>query len=170
MPGYVIHVAIAQEYMRKHNNKKENYQEFVKGVIMPDLIRPKSESHYGESPAYTNLKKFLNNNSIDNSLNRGKFLHLIADYLFYNFYLENFSKEYIYNDYDILNMSLIEKYNVELPEIAKDSVFFKEGKTKVLSLELAHKVIDEISELDIDNVKVEVLNDDKKWNTYKNLI
>ena len=169
MPGYVIHVAIAQEYMRKHKNKKENYHEFVEGVIMPDLIRPKSESHYGITPAYTNLKKFLDNNSLDNSLNRGKFLHLIADYLFYNFYLEKFSKEYIYDDYDILNKSLIEKYNVKLPEIVKDSVFFKEGEAKILSLDLAHRVIDEISELDIDNVKDEVLKNDKKWNTYKNL-
>lgn len=170
MPGYVIHVAIGQEYIKKHKNREENCKDFITGVVMPDLVKPKSESHYGKSPAYTNLKKFLNNNSLNNSLNRGKFLHLITDYLFYNFYLEKFSKEYIYDDYDILNKSLIEKYNVELPEIVKDFVFYKEGKTKILNLNLANKIIEEISELDIDDIINEVLRDDKKWNTYKNLI
>lgn len=170
MPGYVIHVAIGQEYIKKHKNQEENYQDFIIGTIMPDLVKVKSETHYGKSPAYTNLKNFLKNNDINSSLNRGKFLHLIADYLFYNFYLEEFSRAYIYDDYDMLNKSLIEKYDVELPEIVKDYVFFKEGKTKILSIDLANKIIDEVSELDIDNIKEEVLENDKKWNTYKNLV
>ena len=166
MAGYVIHVAIGQEYIKKHKNHKEDYNEFINGVINPDLIKPKSESHYGKSPAYTNLKKFLENNKIDNSFNRGKFLHLVTDYLFYNVYfdefsVENFLKKQIYNDYDILNEQIINKYNVKIPDIVKDSVFFKE---------LTYKNIDEVSNLDLDIIAKKVLENNTKWNTYKNII
>ena len=33
MAGYVIHVAIGQEYIKKHKNHKEDYNEFINGVI-----------------------------------------------------------------------------------------------------------------------------------------
>lgn len=169
MPGYVIHVAVAQEYLKKHKNN-EDIVEFVKGSIAPDMIKPKSESHYGKSPAYTNLKNFLETNTLENSFKKGFFLHLITDYLFYNHYLDVLSKEYIYNDYDIINKDLIEKYNVQLPEEVKDSVFFKTGDTKILNYKLACKVIDEISDLSIENIIKEVNENNEKWTKYKNLI
>lgn len=90
MAGYVIHIAVAQEFLRKN---KENYnEEFIRGSILPDLTNDKSKTHYGKSPAYTNLKNFLLENELSNNLNRGKFIHLITDYLFYNYSLENLSK------------------------------------------------------------------------------
>ena len=56
MPGFVIHLAIGQEYLRKQN---KNYsEEFQKGIVAPDFIDDKSKTHYGKSPRYTNLKKF----------------------------------------------------------------------------------------------------------------
>ena len=64
MPGYVMHVAIAQEYMKKHK-KIEEKESFIEGNIYPDSVKPKSESHYGKSPAYTSLYKFLENNKLD---------------------------------------------------------------------------------------------------------
>jgi len=170
MPGYVIHVAIAQEYIKKHNNKKENNIEFIKGVIYPDSISPKSESHYGKSPAYTDLKRFLENNEIKDSFSKGKFLHLITDYLFYNYYLEFFSKQDMYNDYDILNEKLIRKYNVKLPKEVREYVFFKDGDTKILNMFLACKIIDEISSMDIEIVEKEVMKDEEKWKYYKNIV
>lgn len=174
MAGYVIHIAIGQEYLKKHKEIKEDYEEFIKGVVAPDFVIPKSKSHYGKSPAYTNLKEFLNNNDINNSFNRGQFLHLITDYLFYNYYLDTFSNEYIYNDYDILNEQLIKKYDIKLidsiKDAVKDFVLFKEGETKILSIELANKLIEEISDLNIDNVVKEVNNNDLKWNIYKNIV
>ena len=58
MPGFVMHIAIGQEYAKKHKNI-ENYDEFIRGNILPDLTKEKFKTHYGKSPAYTNLKKFL---------------------------------------------------------------------------------------------------------------
>ena len=39
MAGYVIHIAVAQEFLRKN---KENYNEdFIRGSILPDLTNDK---------------------------------------------------------------------------------------------------------------------------------
>ena len=168
MPGYVIHIAIAQQYLKKH---KLNYsKEFIRGSIMPDLTRDKSKSHYGKSPAYTNLKSFLLENDLNSDMEKGKFLHLITDYLFYNHYLEVFSKPEIYDDYDISNKILIEKYDVQLIDEVKDTVKFKSGNLKILSYSLLFKMIDEVSKLDLGKVKNEVMNNNNKWSNYKNIV
>ena len=164
MAGYVIHLAIAEEYLKKHKDVKEDYDEFIKGVIYPDSVTDKSLTHYGIKSSKVILKDFLQDNEINNSYMRGYFLHLITDYLFYNKYLEKFSKD-IYNDYDILNKRLIEKYNVVLPENIQNNVFYKEGETKILTMELAIKIIDEISDLNLNAVEKEIRKNpnDEKW-------
>ncbi len=168
MAGYVIHIAVAQEFLRKN---KENYnEEFIRGSILPDLTNDKSKTHYGKSPAYTNLKKFLLENELSNNLNRGKFIHLITDYLFYNYYLDKFSKEYIYDDYDKSNKKLLEKYNIKILEEVKNSVFYKTGEMKILTYPLIYRLIDEISDLNLEQVKEEIMQDNKKWNYYKKII
>ena len=47
---------------------------------------------------------------------------------------------------------------------------FKDGTMKILNFALIYKLIDEISSLNLEEVKLEVLEDNKKWNKYKNLI
>ena len=164
MAGYVIHLAIAEEYLNKHKDVKEDYDEFIKGVIYPDSVTDKSLTHYGIKSSKVILKDFLQDNEINNSYMRGYFLHLITDYLFYNKYFEKFSKD-IYNDYDILNKRLIEKYNVVLPVNIQNNVFYKEGETKILTMELAIKIIDEISDLNLNAVEKEIRenSNDEKW-------
>ena len=168
MPGYVIHLAVAKEYLRK--NKKEETNEFLLGNVAPDLVSDKSKTHYGKSPAYTNLGNFLEKNKIDTDYDLGFFLHLITDYLFYNKYLEKLEKPQIYKDYDYTNKEIIDKYNVNLIDEVKDKVFFEEGTPKVFTLELIYKLIDEVSSLDIKKVIDEVMKKDVKWNTYKKLV
>lgn len=164
MAGYVIHLAIAEEYLKKHKDVKEDYDEFIKGVIYPDSVTDKSLTHYGIKSSKVILKDFLQDNEINNSYMRGYFLHLITDYLFYNKYLEKFTKD-IYNDYDILNKRLIEKYNVVLPENIQNNVFYEDGETKILIMELAIKIIDEISDLNLNAVEKEIRenSNDEKW-------
>ena len=48
MPGYVIHLAVAEEYLRKQKKVKENYNDFIEGVIYPDSVTDKSLTHYGQ--------------------------------------------------------------------------------------------------------------------------
>lgn len=168
MPGYVIHLAIAQEYLKKHNKKFS--KDFILGSIEPDFTTDKAKSHYGKSPAYTNLGEYLKNNTIDTDFKQGYFLHLVTDYLFYNYYLNEIKKPQIYDDYDITNALLIEKYNVKLPEKVKDKVLFKNGIPQLLTLPLAIKVIDEVSALTLEDIEKEVINNVDKWNYYKKII
>lgn len=166
MPGFVIHIAIGQEYLRKHN---KNYsKEFIKGTVEPDFTEDKTKTHYGKSPKYTNLKKFLDNNEIDNDYNKGIFLHLVTDYLFYNYYITKIAKGGLYNDYDLTNREIVNKYNVKLLDSVKNKVFFKEGTPKILTLELAYKLIDEISSMNLEEIEAEVNKNLPEWNYYIN--
>ena len=49
MPGYVIHLAIAKEYIRNFRVKDE--KEFLKGSLAPDLLSTddKKETHYTQT-------------------------------------------------------------------------------------------------------------------------
>ena len=172
MPGYVIHLAVAEEYLRKQKKVKENYNDFIEGVIYPDSVTDKSLTHYGQKSSLANLYNFLKENDLKDSFKRGYFLHLLTDYLFYNKYLDRCSKD-IYNDYDILNRELIEKYKVKLPEKIKKYVFFKDNldglQLKILTYALVYKLIDDISNMQLDDIAKDVLENPKKWTKFKTL-
>ena len=59
MPGYAIHLAIAEEYLVKHKNRIEDYDSFIEGVKFPDSVEDKSLTHYGKGSSNSNLAKFL---------------------------------------------------------------------------------------------------------------
>ena len=163
MPGYAIHLAIAEEYLIKHKDRIEDYDSFIEGVKFPDSVQDKSLTHYGKGSSNSNLVKFLEENEIDTSFNRGYFLHLLTDYLFYNSYINSFSKE-IYNDYDLMNEKIIKKYNVKITnDIEKYLNFINEGEYKVFDFEYACRIIDEISSLDIDQIEKEIHENPNKW-------
>ena len=171
MPGYVIHLSVAEEYLRKHPKERINYNEFIEGVIFPDSVTDKSLTHYGKRSSFTNLYKFLQDKKLDSGFNRGYFLHLITDYLFYNRYVEVFSKD-MYNDYDILNKILIEKYNVNLPKKIKQYVFFKDEveNLKILSLPLVETFIEDVSNMQIDDIANKVNENPEEWTRIRPLI
>ena len=156
MAGYVIHLAVAEEYL-KNTKVKEDYNEFIEGVIAPDDVKDKSETHYGEKSSETKLDEFLKDNKLNTSFNRGYFLHLVTDYIFYNKIFDTYSKD-IYNDYDILNSTLIEKYHVKLPERINDKVFFKKGELKLLTLEKVEECIKLSSSMELDDIEKEIKN------------
>ena len=168
MAGYVIHLAVAEEYLRKHKNKGEEYEEFIKGVIYPDSIVPKSKTHYGKESSLSNVFEFLKVNKINNSFNRGYFLHLLTDYLFYNRYIDHTSKD-IYNDYDILNKRLIEKYNVKITKNIAKHASFKSGDLVIITEDLIDKLIRDISEMDIDEISSKIMKNPKEWTKMRKL-
>lgn len=168
MPGYVIHLAIAEMYLKKHNDKKEDYNEFIEGVIYPDSTKIKSETHYGDKSSESNLYEFLKEHELKNSFEKGYFLHLLTDYLFYNRYIDTISEK-IYNDYDVLNDLLIEKYKVVLPEKVKNQVLSKKGDLYILSMEILDRLIEDISNMDLDKVSEEVKKDPVEWTRMRKL-
>ena len=167
MPGYVIHLAIAEEYLNK--NKNEIYSEFIEGVIYPDETNDKYKTHYWNELRSVDLYKFLQSNEIKDSFKKGYFLHLLTDYLFYNKYIDTFSMD-IYNDYDILNKRLIKKYKVNIPEKVRNKIFFKDNlNLKILSMELVEKLIDEVSSLNLDKIVEETKEEPEKWTKIRTL-
>lgn len=156
MAGFVIHIAIAQEYLKKHPNT-EKKEEFIQGVIAPDLVKDKSKTHYGKISSEVNLVWFLKENEVKNSYDRGYFLHLLTDCLFYNYYFHNLTQA-IYEDYDRLNQSIIEKYKVEVNDIIREYAQYKQGEPVYLKREVVEKMIQEISQMKIDEVIQQIRN------------
>ena len=168
MAGYVIHLAVAEAYIKKHPQDIQDYNNFIKGVIAPDNVSDKSITHYGEKSSKANLKNFLEKNKINDDYYKGYFLHLVTDYLFYNKFLEYFSKD-IYNDYDILNKSLQQVFNVTIPKSVQNKVFYKDGLTKILNLEDTIKFIEKTSDYSLIEIKEQVLNNNTYWLEFKAL-
>lgn len=170
MPSFVIHLAVGQEYMRKHPKEIKEKRNFVKGVIAPDLDesftnieKNKAKSHYGIWGNYnviTQIDKFLKDKSINTNLEykKGYFLHLLTDHYFYNI---DFNNEYLqiqknkdnfYFDYDCLNRELIKKYQLDeysMKDIKK-FINFIEDKPKYLEFDKIVKFIDKMSSFSID--------------------
>lgn len=170
MAGYVIHLAVGEEYLRNFPNEIINYKEFIDGIIYPDSVTDKSLTHYGPKSSQVHLDQFFKDKDLDTDFNKGYFIHLVTDYLFYNKFLTVFSKKYMYNDYDILNKSLEDRFKVKIPDKIKNSVFYNNGETKILNLDDTIKFIKETASYDINFIKTEVLKGNKDWLTIRPLI
>lgn len=169
MPSCVIHLAVAEEYLRKNDGQTEDYQEFIKGVVYPDTVEDKSKTHYGEYSSKSNLYRFLKENDVSNSFQKGHFLHLLTDYIFYNQCIDCWSKD-IYNDYDILNDELIKKYHVTLPENAEKFMkSYKDTKLKILNVPMVDEFIDEVSQMNITSIVNEIEDNPEKWTKFRPL-
>lgn len=163
MAGYIIHLAVGEEFLKNFPNEIKNYDDFIEGVIYPDSVKDKSLTHYGPKSSQVNLRDFFNEREIEDDFNKGYFLHLVTDYLFYNKLLEVFSKQYIYNDYDILNKDLEKEFQVKIPNKIKDEVFYLDGKTQILSLEKTMEFIRKTAKYDLRNIRKSVFEGDPNW-------
>ena len=135
MPGFNIHLAIGKRNIEKQKNKKDvikNENSFYNGLVAPDLVTDKKISHYTTETNKNNLEKYLlgkvrldlylKDNKVETDFEKGVFLHLLTDYLFFN---EFFEKEFIknidyqdfvrdlYYSYEMTNEYLNKKYNID---------------------------------------------------------
>lgn len=152
MPSFTIHLAVAKKYLEKHKN--ENEEEFYNGVIDPDL-KDKKTSHFGKYSSTPDLNRYCREVELNSSYNRGYFLHLLTDDLFYNKYLERFSNE-IYNDYNKINRAIVARYSLEIPDKIKDLIKFESGETKLLNFDSICKFIDTVGDIELENYKTEM--------------
>lgn len=177
MPGFTIHIAIAKQYIKKHNTEIKNEEEFIKGSIAPDMnekldgpAEDKSKTHYGKWGKYevtTYIDEFLNDTEIDIQQDfwKGYFLHLVTDHYFYNKFFKEEHQEIIknndrfYYDYDCLNKELIEKYNLTILDNIKKYMNLYDEKPKYLKKLKVIDFIDNISNIDIQE-KIKVIKED----------
>lgn len=161
MPGYIIHLAVGKVYCK--NNKIEDIQSFIKGVIAPDQEKDKRISHYGPNSSNPNLKEYMKQNPIFDSFREGYFLHLVTDYLFYNKYLEKWGIS-IYDDYDILNKRIIEKYKIEIPKEIENGVGYKDGKLSIIDENSLYEFIETVGKI---KLKEDIIKNINKCNFRK---
>lgn len=149
MPGYVIHLAIAKKQIELNNIQNE--EEFIRGTIAPDLLKQSGiDSHYGNS-SNPDFKKFLENHKVKSDYNNGYFLHLVTDYMFYKKYLDRWSPK-IYDDYNVLNRLLVEKYNIQLPEKIQNYVKFEDKPLTILNLDDIISFIETVGKIPINRM------------------
>jgi len=165
MAGYVIHLAIANEYVRKHADIN-NIEDYYKGIIYPDSVKDKSLTHYGPNSANPNLIKFLEEHKEMNDFEKGYFIHLVSDYIFYRS-MEELPDSRIYDDYDILNDVVVKKYEVEIPKEVENIIHHKEGKLTYLSEELVDKIIEKVSDESIEEYIKDINENPNKWLNFK---
>lgn len=182
MPSILIHLAIANQYCKLH--PEENIKEFMLGSTLPDSTKNKNLTHYGSNNRdmlyFDYVKNKVNLNTVvkyielNSSLNRAMFLHLLADYAFYNdkkirqnpnkieqMPLKETSK--LSNiDYYILNQKMIEKYNVDLkfvPPYLKKYTELREYKPLCFYNENeVYKFIETISKINLEKVYDDIKN------------
>ena len=152
MAGYVIHLIVADEYLRKTEEIITNREEFIKGVIYPDSVKIKGETHY--SPYYSS------------DVNLYEFVKANFDKLDQEFYKKHFvlpkagmASEIIHNDYDILNGELLEKYKIEIPEELKKYCNKKQGDPVYIKRENIYECIDDCSSYHLENLAKELLKE-----------
>ena len=102
MASLKMHLAVAKRYLEKHPGEIKNEREFYTGNIAPDFDPDKENSHYGKRGESKDLvkrhrekvglDKFLQANKLDTDFDKGRYLHLLADWVYYN---ELLSHEYL---------------------------------------------------------------------------
>ena len=140
MPSFNIHLAVAKRYLEKNPGIIWNKQDFYDGNIAPDLTDDKLATHYslprveGDLPSHINSKVGIASVyklPIDTDFEKGIFLHLLTDYVFYNFYFDKtFIKNYpadkftidMYASYNATNPSLVEKYNISYDDTSNGAL------------------------------------------------
>lgn len=130
MPSFNIHLAVGKCYCDKNNY---SYSSYFKGLLDPDIICDKNTHYSGVRDKNkileclenkVNLYWFVSENKLDDDYSKAYFLHLITDYLFFNYYMD---KEYLlsvgydtfckdlYYSYDLTNKYLETQYCLDYP-------------------------------------------------------
>ncbi len=149
MPGYIIHLAVAKKQIKISNIKNET--EFISGTIAPDILKMSGiDSHYGIS-SNPDLRRFLQSNKLESDYNKGYFLHLVTDYIFYKNFLDKWSPK-IYEDYNILNKFLIEKYDIYVPKSIQNYVKFEDKPLTILNLDDIISFIETVGKIPINQM------------------
>ena len=140
MSSINIHLAVAKKYAEIHQNIN-NLKEFYIGAIAPDIADDAYISHYSDNINCSKnnileffnrkvmLNKYLEDNKITTDYDKGYFLHLVTDYLFFNYF---FAKNYLnnttyqefylnlYYSYDFIENYLKQKYNISYQSLPRE--------------------------------------------------
>ena len=147
MANITVHIAIAQEWAKNH--KVENLDDFIWGAVAPDVLSWKMEggyvTHYGDKVDVntaldenlmnkTHLDRYLAKNKLSTDYDKGYFLHLVTDLLFYNDFIDvavlqkyydehnGEIKQCYYHDYDCTLEFVTNAFNVNYQNTHREVV------------------------------------------------
>ena len=176
-----LHILIAEQYCKEHNI--HNTKPYLEGAILPDIQADKVSSHFGKKIRPTSLKEALeakidikeciNSLNFNDETQRGIFLHLLTDYIYYNFlYEEKFESislptilASIANDASVMTKEITKKHNISLPEKYHQLIQPKEdcGKYLLFKGDKLNNFIKLVSSLQIDDAKKSILKNEKDF-------
>ena len=186
MASTAIHIAIAQEWAKKH--KVNNIDDFVFGAVAPDLfdkLYENKNAHYGNLKAgltlkeyyckKVNLSSYVEQNEIVSDFNKGYFLHLVVDHFFYTQFIDldyvekadNKFKSELYDTYDAVEYFVNVKYNVNYNNSHKEMEYYKNKHEKSLPMKVENQIftnqeifdfIDKMAELDLEKIFSDIKN------------
>ena len=189
MPSFNIHLAVAVKYCE--NNKIDDKAEFFRGSIDPDLVKDKAVSHYTGMRDETKLRQyvfekvrlneFLKENKVETDYEKGIFLHLATDFIFYQeflsdeyltnvdydemiqdlYYSYRISNPYLEEKYDIHSLNLDDVMNQNIKQTLKRMHVDNTNGYNLLPEEKMDNFIDKMSKLDINSYINKIKNEDK---------
>ena len=177
MASSVIHLAVANEINKK---LKRNNNKILIGSVAPDISKSIGEtklySHFldNEDTDIPNIERFLSRykDNLNDDFVLGYFIHLYTDYLWFKYFVTEFSGTdyitkldgtvvectehmldmYIYNDYTNLNERLIKEYKLDLkPFYVRGETF--ENIIKEIPMDRLNVIMDKTLEI-IENSKI----------------
>lgn len=185
MASFNIHLAIGQRYIEKNGFLDE--KEFLRGIIEVDLTDNKKKTHYTGFNNQNNLllwakervllNKYLEKENINTDYQKGVFIHLITDYLFFNkFFNDNYYKNISYREfcknlyysYDNIDEYLERKYKIDYMEFIEEiklnkakyrninKVYNKIGKS-IISIKEIDSFIEYVSDINLEKYKDKII-------------
>lgn len=172
MPGFTIHIAIAKNYIDKHQGYIKDEEAFIKGSLAPDLEedmkhirKDKSTSHYGKCGrgiCVIDIDLFFKDKKIDMKKDywKGYLLHLIADHYFNNILFKEEVEllrkrnDTFYDDYNYLNNVLMERYQLQPIKDYEEYMEPVEGTPRYLNYNKVTEFIEKISSIDLENALI----------------
>ena len=163
MPSLVMYLAIAKKYMEKH--PEENEEEFIEGILAPDrrrnLTSEMAKLHYGEKTSHRpDLNRYYHEQGLESSYNRGYFLNLLTDYLFYNRYLQEYSADIFY-DFKRMNKRIEDKYDVHVPKELESRMDYEDGELKIVDEKSVYKFINAVGNIDLARYREHINEQDE---------
>lgn len=191
MASIHIHLAVGMQYFNNHHDSINAKDDFLRGIIAPDFAVDDKRSHYSKKQDKLSLREYLANKiglidylqekEVITDYEKGIFLHLITDYLFFNtFFDEEYLKNVSYDDfakdlyysYVLTNDYLIEKYNLELKDILdvinskikedrKEKQMRDEERINILPIAKLDDFIDRVARINLDEYRIFLLESNK---------
>ncbi len=175
MASLIIHLLVGQEYCKRHPGEIKDEEAFLLGSLAPDMVKDKQPTHFSAkrigNKTYTesimnkvNLPLCTRNRGIDNDFDKGFFLHLITDHLFFYRYLlkeprylaiENNDQLEIhatlYRDYHRINNWLMNAHpDLKLDMLADEMKTTRSDALEIIDRKKLRKIIEVCADMDIE--------------------